>query len=154
MGGAVELRLTGEAQAQLTGIGLAKDDQSGALQPFDLLAVLCRHGVGEKLAGARGRYSREGRREIFYEKWYAGQRPIRQAGRNDLAAIVVELHDHGVDAGITGFHPHDGGVEQFIGGDLATPHQVSQSQRIVVFVFGEFTHACHSHVRTPLTEMV
>jgi hypothetical protein len=62
--------------------------------------------------------------------------------------MVVELHDHGVDARVTDFHPRDGGVEQFVGGYLAPPHQVSQSQRIIVFVFNEFTHACHSHART------
>src|SRR5882724_742246 len=103
---------------------------------------------GNMASAGVSRHSREGCREIFDEKGYTGQRPIRQAGYNGLAAIVVELHDHGVHAGVTGFHPHDGGVEQFIGGDLATPHQVSQSQRIVVLVFGKSTHACHSHART------
>jgi len=64
----VELRLAGEAQAQLTGVGLAKDDSPARFQPFDLLAVLYRHGVGENLQARVVGTPRGPPRDLFTKK--------------------------------------------------------------------------------------
>ncbi len=58
-----------------------------------------------------------------------------------LLAVVVELHDHGVDRRVARLDALDRCLEQFVRRDLLAPHQIGESERVVLFVFCKRTHA-------------
>ena len=125
---AIELRLAGERQPDLAGIGAAEDDEAGALEPHDVLAV---HGgrrrVGEEARAARHLHTRERCREVLQEEGHAPERPLGQAVGDGLAPVVIQAHHHRVHRGVACLHALDGRLEQVAGRDLAPPHEIGQT---------------------------
>ena len=133
----VVLRLAGDAQAELAGVGLAEDDQPGALVSPDQRAILRRHHIGEEVAAARRRDTAERAVQVLQQERNAAERSVRQAGRDRLSPVIVELHDDRIDPGIAGFDALDRGLEQLGGRDLPAPHQSREAEAVVGFELGK-----------------
>ena len=136
----VQLRLAGEAEPQLAGVGPPEDDHAGPLQPLDVLAVLGRHDVFEEPAPSRGRAAREGGAEVLEEIRHALERTVWEAVRDSPAAQVVEPVGDCVDDPVARIDPSDGGLQNFLRGGLTPRDQSGQSERVVLFVVREGGH--------------
>ena len=89
-GGAVELRLAGEAEAKLAAARLAVDHHARLLEPGDVEAVRARgRQVGEEAAAPRGPGTGERGAEILEQEGHAGERTVRQARFDGLRGEVV-----------------------------------------------------------------
>ena len=79
--------------------------------------------------------------EVLQEERHAAERPVRQAVGDRLAPVVVQPHDHRVDRAVARLDALDGRLEQLAGRDLAPPHEIGQTERVVLLVVRERAHA-------------
>ena len=79
----VQLRLAGEREPELAGVGAAEDDEAGALEPRR--RARCRRpAAGRRRRSASSRVMRhagERGREVLHEERHAAERPVGQARR-------------------------------------------------------------------------
>ena len=136
----MQLRLAGEAQAELAGVGPAEDHHAGAFQPLDELAVFRRHDVFEELAAPRRRAAGEGGAEVLQQIGHAGERPLGEAAGDGLAAMVVELVGDRVDGTVARVDPFDRSLQQFLRSSFAPCNQRGQSDRIMLFIVRKGGH--------------
>ena len=85
-GGAEEARLGGRDQAELRRVGLAGDDQAGALVASRQLAVEGRHEVLQVFGALRLAHAGVPRPEVLEQEGHAGERPLREVALGRRAA--------------------------------------------------------------------
>src|SRR2546426_5009925 len=125
----------------LAGIGAAEEDEAGALETLDVLAVGGgRWRVGEEARAARHRHAGQHGGEVLQEERDAPEGPVGQAVGDLLAPVVVEAHGDGVDLWIPRLDERDGGFEQLERRHLAAVNERGQPERVVVLVVGECLH--------------
>src|SRR6266852_1370258 len=137
----VELRLAGQREPELAGIGAPEDDEPRPLETLDVLAVRGRgRGVREELRAPRHGHAGERRRQVLEEEGHALEGPVGQPVGDGLAAVIVELHGHGVDGAVSRLDPLDGGLEELARGDLAALHELGEAEGVVLLEVGEALH--------------
>src|SRR5262249_21544770 len=157
--GTVQLGLAGERQSELARVRAPEDHEPGALEPAHVLAVRRRRRrIGVVTAPARHRHAGDRGREVLHQIRHAAEGTVGQAGRDGLAAKVIELHRHRVDHRVARFDARDGRFQQLLRGHLAPRDQGRQAQRVVALILAESAHErllCgrHSTVESILTRM-
>ena len=77
-----------------------------------------------------------GLHQALEEKWNAGKRPVRS--RRDAAGLGARLIEPAGDDGIEGrvqrLDARDGGVADLGGADLAAPHEIGETEGIMLVV--------------------
>ena len=99
-GGAEPARLGGRRQPHLGRVGLADDDEPGALEAEGELAVVVEHVVGEQRAAVRGDHALIVGAEILQEIRHAGERPVCKPGAQRGPGLIVHARDDRVDRGV------------------------------------------------------
>ena len=138
---AEELGLAGQRESQLARVGAAEEDEAGALEAFDVLAVdRGRRRIGEEARAACHRQPGHDSGEVFQEKRHPAERPVGQALGDLPAPVVVETHDDGVDLGIALLHLGDGRLQERERRHFAATNEGRQGECVVVLVVSEFFH--------------
>ena len=134
----VQPGLAREREPELARVGATEDDETGALEPRDVLAVgRGWRRVGEELRASRHRHARDRGREVLHEKRHAGERSVGQTRGDRRARVVVERHRHRVDRAVARLHALDGGLEELGGTDLPAADEVGQTSRVGLLVVDE-----------------
>ena len=134
------MRLTGDRHAELASVGLAEDRHACRLQTYDGLAVRVGYNVCHEFAAAGRRRSGNSRPEILDQIRDARQRAIRKIACNRRTAVLVKLHNHGVESWITRLAAGNRCLQNLAGGDRTFPNQDREPHRIMIFKFVKRRH--------------
>ena len=127
-------------QAELRHIGLAEDDEAGALEARgEVRIVRPRQHRHETRALARGDALRE-RQNVLEQERHAAEDALGQFAFRGLAGAFVVLVDDRVELGIEGLGAGNGFVEQLARLDFLLGHQLGQAYAVILRIVAY----CHS----------